>query len=155
MTWPIGEHQKRSWEMLTSKAALAAEGVEVMMNYDDGEIIATVRTQVRKQREDAFQGRPAEALQRARELSLQSGLGGYYGISGPEERRGITVEMLEEGVLAEIERQIADLRPKSGVRSGFNLPRWSTEELGEMPAAQKQISSLMGLRDRLTKRLPR
>ena len=123
--------------------------VELVVRQAAGKLLGTVRLL----RTEMFHGSCGEALRRAEEESAQAGLGGYYAITGIEELGPIRLDAPHGNVLAEIQRQLASLQPKSGFRWGFNSPPFSPEELAAIPSAQSQISRLIDLRDKLTKRI--
>jgi hypothetical protein len=129
-------------------------GVSLAVEQDDSGLLATVTlAKAGNKLSQVYRGSLADALARAKSVSLDSGLDGYYDITGANDLPTIKPKWLGE-VLSEIERQLNELQPKTGFHWGAT-PQWTPNELAAMPAAQAHFARLARLRDALVESLTR
>jgi hypothetical protein len=127
-------------------------GVSLAVEQDDSGLLATViLAKVGNKLSQVSRSSLADALARAKSVSSDSGFEGYYDIAGVDDLPTIKPEELGR-VLTEIDRQLNELQPKTGVRWG-PTPQWTPNELAAVPAAQAHFASLARLRDALVKRV--
>jgi hypothetical protein len=132
-------------------AVYAHQGITLALEQeDDGGAKATVMRSRNNELKSLFSGRSsvAQALARAKSLSLTNGFDGYYEIKEPEEW-GAPSRADLKGALDEITRQIDALLPRAGVGWGFSGPLLSPRQLAEIDPVRAQITRLTNLRDSL------
>ncbi len=132
-----------------NKAVPAHEGITLSLWDDAGVVRGAVILSRGNNLRQPFDGPIVEALREAEQVSVEQGFEGYYEIAGEDDVSAIRPNDL--AAIAEINRQIATVEPKAGVRWGF--ASWTAEECAAIPAAQAQVSRLMHLRATLIKKL--
>lgn len=127
-------------------------GVSLAVEQDDKGLLGTViSARADNKLSQDYRGPLADALARAKSVSSDSGFDGYYYITGVDDLQTIKPGELDE-VLSEIQRQLDEIQPKTGVHWGATA-QWTPNELAAMPAAQAHFARLARLRDGLLNRL--
>lgn len=136
--------------MAINTAVPARQGITLALVQAETGLTGSVILSRNNHLSEAFHGRCAEALRRAANTATESGFDGYE-ISGTDDLGSLRLDAVGD-ILSEINRQLDVLRGKDGFHWGPS-PRWSPEELAAIPAAQAQVSRLVGLRDAILKNL--